>query len=217
MSCVIEKEIIVARYIGPKAKLARREGTDLFLKSARRSLDSKCKLDVKPGQHGRTSGARTSDFGNQLREKQKVKRMYGVLERQFRRYFAEADRQKGNTGETLLKLLESRLDNVVYRMGYGSTRAEARQLVSHKAITVNGNVVNIASYQVKAGDVVAVREKAKKQARIVESLSLAENIGFPIWVSVDAKKMEGTFKSMPDRSDIAHDVNESLIVELYSR
>jgi len=217
LSCVIEKEIIVARYIGPKAKLARREGTDLFLKSARRSLDSKCKLDVKPGQHGRTSGARTSDFGNQLREKQKVKRMYGVLERQFRRYFAEADRQKGNTGETLLKLLESRLDNVVYRMGYGSTRAEARQLVSHKAITVNGNVVNIASYQVKAGDVVAVREKAKKQARIVESLSLAENIGFPIWVSVDAKKMEGTFKSMPDRSDIAHDVNESLIVELYSR
>jgi small subunit ribosomal protein S4 len=217
LSCVIEKEIIVARYIGPKAKLARREGTDLFLKSARRSLDSKCKLDVKPGQHGRTSGARTSDFGNQLREKQKVKRMYGVLERQFRRYFAEADRQKGNTGETLLKLLESRLDNVVYRMGYGSTRAEARQLVSHKAITVNGNVVNIASYQVKAGDVVAVREKSKKQARIVESLSLAENIGFPIWVSVDAKKMEGTFKSMPDRSDIAHDVNESLIVELYSR
>ena len=207
----------MARYIGPKAKLARREGTDLFLKSARRSLDSKCKLDVKPGQHGRTSGARTSDFGNQLREKQKVKRMYGVLERQFRRYFAEADRQKGNTGETLLKLLESRLDNVVYRMGYGSTRAEARQLVSHKAITVNGNVVNIASYQVKAGDVVAVREKAKKQARIVESLSLAENIGFPLWVSVDAKKMEGTFKSMPDRSDIAHDVNESLIVELYSR
>ncbi|MBR7780846.1 30S ribosomal protein S4 [Undibacterium luofuense] len=207
----------MARYIGPKAKLARREGTDLFLKSARRSLDSKCKLDVKPGQHGRTSGARTSDFGNQLREKQKVKRMYGVLERQFRRYFAEADRQKGNTGETLLKLLESRLDNVVYRMGYGSTRAEARQLVSHKAITVNGNVVNIASYQVKAGDVVAVREKSKKQARIVESLSLAENIGFPIWVSVDAKKMEGTFKSMPDRSDIAHDVNESLIVELYSR
>lgn len=153
----------MARYIGPKAKLSRREGTDLFLKSARRSLDSKCKLDVKPGQHGAKSGARTSDFGNQLREKQKVKRMYGVLERQFRRYFAEADRQKGNTGETLLKLLESRLDNVAYRMGFGSTRAEARQLVSHKAFTVNGQVVNIASYQVKAGDVVAVREKAKKQ------------------------------------------------------
>ena len=207
----------MARYIGPKAKLSRREGTDLFLKSARRSLDSKCKLDSKPGQHGRTSGARTSDYGNQLREKQKVKRMYGVLERQFRRYFAEADRRKGNTGENLLKLLESRLDNVVYRMGFGSTRAEARQLVSHKAITVNGNVVNIASYQVKSGDVVAVREKAKKQARIVEAISLAEQSGMPSWVTVDGKKMEGTYKSMPDRSEIANDVNESLIVELYSR
>ena len=207
----------MARYIGPKAKLSRREGTDLFLKSARRSLDSKCKLDSKPGQHGRTSGARTSDYGNQLREKQKVKRMYGILERQFRRYFAEADRRKGNTGENLLKLLESRLDNVVYRMGFGSTRAEARQLVSHKAITVNGNVVNIASFQVKSGDTVAVREKAKKQVRIVESLSLAEQGGLPGWVSVDSKKMEGTYKSMPDRAEIANDVNESLIVELYSR
>ncbi|WP_151632721.1 30S ribosomal protein S4 [Noviherbaspirillum aerium] len=207
----------MARYIGPKAKLSRREGTDLFLKSSRRSLDSKCKLDSKPGQHGRTSGARTSDYGNQLREKQKVKRMYGILERQFRRYFAEADRRKGNTGENLLKLLESRLDNVAYRMGFGSTRAEARQLVSHKAFTVNGIVVNIASYQVKAGDVVAVREKAKKQARIIEALSLAEQGGLPSWVTVDAKKMEGTFKSMPDRSEIANDVNESLIVELYSR
>jgi len=207
----------VARYIGPKAKLSRREGTDLFLKSARRSLDSKCKLDSKPGQHGRTSGARTSDYGNQLREKQKVKRMYGILERQFRRYFAEADRRKGNTGENLLKLLESRLDNVAYRMGFGSTRAEARQLVSHKALSVNGNVVNIASYMVKPGDVVAVREKAKKQARILEALSLAEQSGMPSWVSVDAKKMEGTFKALPDRSEIANDVNESLIVELYSR
>jgi small subunit ribosomal protein S4 len=211
------KEILVARYIGPKAKLSRREGTDLFLKSARRSLDSKCKLDSKPGQHGRTSGARTSDYGNQLREKQKVKRMYGILERQFRRYFAEADRRKGNTGENLLKLLESRLDNVVYRMGFGSTRAESRQLVSHKAFTVNGIVVNIASYQVKSGDVIIVREKAKKQARIVEALSLAEQVGMPSWVAVDAKKMEGTFKSAPDRSEIANDVNESLIVELYSR
>ena len=207
----------MARYIGPKAKLSRREGTDLFLKSARRSLDSKCKLDVKPGQHGRTSGARTSDFGNQLREKQKVKHMYGVLERQFRRYFAEADRRKGSTGENLLKMLESRLDTVVYRMGFGSTRAEARQLVSHKALTVNGVVVNIASYLVKAGDVIAIREKAKKQARIQESLNLAESNGFPSWVAVDAKKLEGVFKSAPDRSDFAHDVNESLIVELYSR
>ena len=207
----------MARYIGPKAKLSRREGTDLFLKSARRSLDSKCKLDVKPGQHGAKSGARTSDFGNQLREKQKVKRMYGVLERQFRRYFAEADRRKGNTGETLLKLLECRLDNVCYRMGFGSTRAEARQLVSHKAFMVNEQVVNIASYQVKPGDVISVREKSKKQTRIVEALSLAEQIGMPSWVSVDSKKMQGVFKSAPDRSDIAADVNESLIVELYSR
>ena len=167
----------MARYIGPKAKLSRREGTDLFLKSARRSLDSKCKLDVKPGQHGAKSGARTSDFGNQLREKQKVKRMYGVLERQFRRYFADAERRKGNTGDNLMQLLESRLDNVVYRMGFGSTRAEARQLVSHKALTVNGEVVNIPSYKVKADDVVAVREKSKKQARIMESLSLAEQVG----------------------------------------
>ena len=207
----------MARYIGPKAKLSRREGTDLFLKSARRSLESKCKLDSKPGQHGRTSGARTSDYGNQLREKQKVKRMYGVLERQFRRYFAEADRRKGNTGETLLQLLESRLDNVVYRLGFASTRAEARQLVSHKAIVVNGGVANIPSYQVKVGDVVSVREKAKKQVRIAEALSLAEQSGFPMWISVDAKKMEGSLKTLPDRSDFNQEVNESLIVELYSR
>ena len=207
----------MARYIGPKAKLSRREGTDLFLKSARRSLESKCKLDSKPGQHGRTSGARTSDYGNQLREKQKVKRMYGVLERQFRRYFAEADRRKGNTGETLLQLLEARLDNVVYRLGFASTRAEARQLVSHKAIVVNGNVVNIPSYSVRVGDTVSVREKAKKQVRIAEALSLAEQSGFPMWVAVDAKKMEGSLKTLPDRSDYNQEVNESLIVELYSR
>ena len=207
----------MARYIGPKVKLSRREGTDLFLKSARRSADSKGKMDSKPGQHGRTSGVRTSDYGNQLREKQKVKRMYGILERQFRRYYTEANRRKGNTGETLLRLLETRLDNVVYRMGFGSTRAEGRQLVSHKAFTVNGIVVNIASYQVKPGDVIAVREKSKKQTRIVEALSLAEQVGMPSWVSVDSKKMEGTFQSIPERSDIAGDVNESLIVELYSR
>ncbi|TAM02146.1 MAG: 30S ribosomal protein S4 [Paraburkholderia sp.] len=207
----------MARYIGPKAKLSRREGTDLFLKSARRSLADKCKLDSKPGQHGRTSGARTSDYGTQLREKQKVKRIYGVLERQFRRYFAEADRRKGNTGENLLQLLESRFDNVVYRMGFASTRAEARQLVSHKALTLNGVVANVPSMQVKAGDIVAVREKSKKQARIVEALSLAEQGGMASWVAVDAKKFEGTFKSVPERSDIAGDINESLIVELYSR
>jgi small subunit ribosomal protein S4 len=207
----------VARYTGPKAKLSRREGTDLFLKSARRSLDSKCKLSVKPGQHGMRSGARLSDYGNQLREKQKVKRMYGVLERQFRRYFAEAERRKGNTGDNLMQLLETRLDNVIYRMGFGSTRAESRQLVSHQAFTVNGKVVNIPSYLVKPNDVVAVREKAKKQARIIESLSLAEQIGMADWVSVDSKKMEGQFKRIPDRSEFANDINESLIIELYSR
>ncbi len=207
----------MARYTGPKCKLSRREGTDLSLKSARRSLDSKCKLDSKPGQHGRTSGARTSDYGQQLREKQKVKRMYGVLEKQFRRYFAEASRRKGNTGETLLQLLESRLDNVVYRMGFGSTRAEARQLVSHKAILVNGKAVNIPSYSVKLNDVIAIREKSKTQARIVESVTLAEQMGFPLWVNVDAKKMEGSFKSIPERADLSQEINESLIVELYSR
>jgi small subunit ribosomal protein S4 len=207
----------VARYIGPKAKLSRREGTDLFLKSSRRSLDSKCKLDSKPGQHGRISGARTSDFGLQLREKQKVKRMYGVLEKQFRRYFAEAERRRGNTGENLLKLLESRLDNVVYRMGYATTRAEARQLVSHKAVTVNGDVVNIPSALVRPNDVVAIREKARKQARIQDALTLADQSGMPSWVSVDKNKMEGVFKAVPDRADLYSDINESLIVELYSR
>ena len=207
----------MARYLGPKAKLSRREGTDLFLKSARRSLSDKAKFDSKPGQHGRTSGQRTSDFGLQLREKQKVKRMYGVLERQFRRYFAEADRQKGNTGSNLLFILESRLDNVVYRMGFGSTRAEARQLVSHKAITINGKSVNIPSCMVKTGDVIAVREKSKKQNRVGEALQLAQQVGLPAWVDVNADKAEGVFKKVPDRDEFAADINESLIVELYSR
>jgi small subunit ribosomal protein S4 len=207
----------MARYIGPKCKLSRREGTDLFLKSARRSLDSKCKLDSKPGQHGRTSGARLSDYGLQLREKQKLKRMYGVLEKQFRKYFAEAERRRGNTGETLIQLLESRLDNVVYRMGFGSTRAEARQLVAHRAIEVNGHTADIPSMMIKAGDVVSIREKAKKQSRIKESMDLATDIGLPQWVEVDAAKMAGVFKQVPDRSDVARDVNESMVVELYSR
>ena len=207
----------MARYLGPKAKLSRREGTDLFLKSARRAISDKAKFESKPGQHGRTSGSRTSDFGLQLREKQKVKRMYGVLERQFRRYFAEAERRKGNTGTTLLLLLESRLDNVVYRMGFGSTRAEARQLVSHQGITVNGNVVNIPSYSVKVGDTVAVREKAKKQLRVQDSVKLAESVGIPAWVKVDAAKLEGVFTKTPDRDEFGAEINESLIVELYSR
>lgn len=206
----------MARYIGPTCKLARREGTDLFLKSARRALDTKCKLDSVPGQHGAKS-TRLSEYGQQLREKQKIRRIYGVLERQFRRYFREASRLKGSTGENLLKLLESRLDNVIYRMGFGSTRAEARQLVSHKAITVNGIVVNIPSYQVKAGDVLAIREKAKTQVRIAEALSLAESIGLPGWVAVDLKKMEGVYKSMPERSDLSSDINEQMVVEYYSK
>jgi small subunit ribosomal protein S4 len=207
----------VARYLGPKAKLSRREGTDLFLKSARRAISDKAKFESKPGQHGRTSGSRTSDYGIQLREKQKVKRMYGVLERQFRRYFAEAERRKGNTGENLLVLLESRLDNVVYRMGFGSTRAESRQLVSHKAVTVNGQVVNIPSYSVKAGDTIALRENAKKQLRVVDALKLAESIGLANWVSVDSTKMEGVFKKTPDRDEFGAEIKEALIVELYSR
>ncbi|MEO5695627.1 MAG: 30S ribosomal protein S4 [Burkholderiaceae bacterium] len=207
----------MARYLGPKGKLSRREGTDLFLKSARRPIGDKVKFDSKPGQHGRTSGSRTSDYGLQLREKQKVKRMYGILERQFRRYFAEAERRRGNTGANLLMLLESRLDNVVYRMGFGSTRAEARQLVSHKGITVNGAVVNIASFLVKAGDAVGVREKAKKQLRIVDSVKLAEGQGMPNWVTVDTSKLEGVFKKAPDRDEFGADIKEALIVELYSR
>ncbi len=207
----------MARYIGPKGKLARREGTDLYLKSARRPLADKVKLESKPGQHGRTSGSRTSDFGLQLREKQKVKRMYGLLERQFRRYFEEADRRRGNTGANLLSLLESRLDNVVYRMGFGSTRAEARQLVSHKAVMVNGQVVNIPSFSVKPGDTLSLRENARKQLRVTDALKLAESVGLPGWVQVDASKMEGVFKKAPDRDEFGADIKEALIVELYSR
>ena len=207
----------MARYLGPKCKLARREGTDLFLKSARRSLDSKCKLETKPGQHGVKSGMRQSDFGNQLREKQKLRRTYGILERQFRRYFQAAAKGKGSTGTNLLQLLESRLDNVVYRMGLGSTRAEARQLVGHGSITVNGKVLNVPSARVKAGDVIAATEKAKSQLRITASLELAEKVGFPSWVEVDVKKASGVFKGAPDRSEFGQDINESLVVELYSK
>jgi small subunit ribosomal protein S4 len=206
----------MARYIGPTCKLSRREGTDLFLKSGVRPLESKCKHETVPGVHGARRG-RLSDYGVQLREKQKVRRMYGVLEKQFRKYYIEAARVKGATGENLLQILESRLDNVVYRMGVGSTRAESRQLVSHKAITVNGGCVNVASYQVKAGDVIAVCEKAKKQLRVEAALKLAENRASVEWVDVNASKVEGTFKSQPDRSDLSSEINENLIVELYSK
>jgi small subunit ribosomal protein S4 len=206
----------MARYLGPKCKLSRREGTDLFLKSGVRTLDSKCKAEAVPGVHGARRG-RLSDYGLQLREKQKVRRTYGILERQFRSYYKEAARQKGATGEVLLQLLESRLDNVVYRMGYGSTRAEARQIVSHRQITVNGQSVNIPSYQVKEGDVVAVREKAKNQLRIKNALELAAQRAPVEWVEVDTAKMEGVFKALPERSDLSADINEHLIVELYSK
>ncbi len=206
----------MARYLGPKLKLSRREGTDLFLKSGVRAIESKCKIDTAPGQHGARK-PRLSDYGSQLREKQKVRRIYGILERQFRNYYKEANRLKGNTGENLLVLLEGRLDNVVYRMGFAATRAEARQLVSHKAIIVNGRVVNIPSFQVSVNDVVAVREKSKKQARIKASLELAEQREKPTWLEVDAAKMEGVFKRVPERSDLSADINEHLIVELYSK
>jgi small subunit ribosomal protein S4 len=206
----------MARYIGPKCKLSRREGTDLFLKSGVRALDSKCKAETQPGVHGARRG-RLSDYGLQLREKQKVRRMYGVLEKQFRGYYTEAARRKGATGENLLQLLECRLDNVVYRMGYGSTRSEARQIVSHRQITVNGESVNIPSYQVKAGDVVAVREKSKNQLRIKAALELAAQRAPVEWLEVDSAKMEGTFKSVPERADISSEINELLIVELYSK
>lgn len=207
----------MARYLGPKLKLSRREGGDLNLMSARRPFEDKVKdANTKPGQHGKVSGTRMSDYGNQLREKQKVKRIYGLLERQFRRYFKNAEAMRGNTGTNLLLLLESRLDNVVYRMGFASTRAEARQLVSHGAIAVNGNRVNIPSASVKPGDVVSIREKARKQARIAEALELAAG-SMPSWVAVDAKKFEGTFKNLPERQEFDPDVNEQLVVELYSR
>ena len=206
----------MARYLGPKLKLSRREGTDLFLKSGVRAIDTKCKIETIPGQHGARRG-RLSDYGVQLREKQKVRRIYGVLEKQFRNYYKQAARQKGNTGENLLQLLEQRLDNVVYRIGFASTRAEARQLVSHKAILVNGKVVNVPSFNVSADDVVSVREKAKKQARIVAALELADQREKPTWIEVDNKKMEGTFKRVPERTDLSADINEQLIVELYSK
>jgi small subunit ribosomal protein S4 len=206
----------MARYIGPKCKLSRREGTDLFLKSGVRSLEDKCKAESIPGQHGQRR-TRLSDYGVQLREKQKVRRMYGVLEKQFRNYYKEAARLKGATGENLLQLLESRLDNVVYRIGFGATRAEARQLVSHKAIQVNGKTVNIPSFQVAEGDVVAIREKSRNQLRIKSALDQAATRAPVEWIDVNIDKMEGVFKSKPDRDELSSEINESLIVELYSK
>lgn len=206
----------MARYIGPKCKLSRREGVDLELKSGIRALDSKCKLEQVPGQHG-ARRTRLTDYALQLREKQKVRRIYGVLERQFRNYYKKAASRKGSTGENLLQLLETRLDNVVYRSGFGSTRAEARQLISHKSIMVNGQLVNVASYAVKPDDVISVREKSKKQTRIQDALNLAKQKGIADWISLDDGKMEAVFKSVPERTDLPADINESLIVELYSK
>jgi small subunit ribosomal protein S4 len=207
----------MARYLGPKCKLSRREGTDLFLKSGIKPLESKCKLEVPPGGVKGDRRTRLSGYGVQLREKQKLRRMYGVLERQFRNYYTKAAGRPGSTGENLIRFLEGRLDNVVYRMGFATTRAEARQLVSHKAIEVNGDTVNVPSYQVSAGDVVAVREKSKAQARIAAALAIATQVGWPDWVEVDDKKFSGTLKALPDRDQILPDINENLVVELYSK
>ncbi|HLG52392.1 MAG TPA: 30S ribosomal protein S4 [Steroidobacteraceae bacterium] len=207
----------MARYLGPKCKLSRREGTDLFLKSGVKPLESKCKLEVPPGGIKGDRRTRLSGYGIQLREKQKLRRMYGVLERQFRTYYAKAAGHSGSTGENLLRFLESRLDNVVYRMGFAATRAEARQLVAHKAIEVNGATVNVASYQCQAGDLIAVREKARAQARIAAALAIATQVGLPEWVEVDDKKFAGTLKALPDRDQILPDINENLVVELYSK
>lgn len=207
----------MARYLGPKCKLSRREGTDLFLKSGVRSHEDKCHHDRAPGQHGAARKQKVSGYGTQLREKQKLRRIYGVLERQFANYFKKASQQKGSTGENLLQLLECRLDNVVYRMGFGSTRAEARQVVSHRCVTVNGAVVNIPSFQVSANDVIAVRESARKQQRIKDAIELAAQRPTVDWISVDAAKMEGVFKAAPVRDELPAEINESLVVELYSK
>ncbi len=206
----------MARYLGPTCKLSRREGTDLFLKSGIRPLESKCRAESIPGQHGQRR-SRLSDYGVQLREKQKVRRLYGVLEKQFRNYYKAAARRQGATGENLLQLLERRLDNVVYRMGFGSTRAEARQLVAHNCVLVNGTKASIPSYQVADGDVIGLRQKAKAQLRVQSALQLAAQRGEVEWVEVDANKMEGVFKGVPDRSDLPNEINENLIVELYSK
>ncbi|MCX7087460.1 MAG: 30S ribosomal protein S4 [Methylococcales bacterium] len=206
----------MARYLGPTCKLSRREGSDLLLKSRGKSLENKCKLEQRPGQHG-TKRTRNSDYALQLRAKQKIRRIYGILEKQFRNYYHNAAMKKGATGENLLNLLESRLDNVVYRMGFACTRSEARQLVSHKSILINDKLINIPSFQVSPGDVVSIREKAKKQQRIVDALGVTEQYGFPSWVDVNSKNMIAVFKSLPDRVDLGTDINEQLVVELYSK
>ena len=207
----------MAKFIGSKCKLMRREGTDLYLKSGTRSIETKCNLEKKPGQTGEGRRAKNSDYSLQLREKQKVKRIYGILEKQFRNYYKKAASKKGSTGENLLTMLESRLDNVVYRIGLGSTRSESRQLVNHKNIEVNGDVVNIPSYQVSPKDKISVRDNKKEQLRIKLAMSLAETRGFNDWIEVDTKNLKGTFMRIPERQELPSEINESLIVELYSK
>ena len=212
-----ECKVIMARYLGPNCKLSRREGTDLFLKSGIRPLEDKCKLNTPPGSRLGSRRERLSGYGVQLREKQKLRRMYGILEKQFRNYYKKAAKIKGSTGENLLKLLECRLDNMVYRMGFAVTRAEARQIVSHKTITVNSTVVNIPSYQVSANDEIGVIEKAQSQLRIKNAMKMATQLGICEWLQVDEKKFSGIVKSIPDREDILPDINENLVVEFYSK
>ena len=207
----------MARYLGPKCKLSRREGTDLFLKSGIKPIENKCKLNTIPGSRVGSRRERLSDYGIQLREKQKLRRMYGVLEKQFRNYYKKASKAKGSTGENLLKLLETRLDNMVYRMGFAVTRAEARQLVSHKAIIVNGSIINIPSYEISASDEISVTEKAQQQLRVKNAVNIASQLGISEWLSVDLKKLKGTVSSIPEREDILPDINENLVVEYYSK
>ena len=207
----------MARYLGPKCKLSRREGTDLFLKSGIKPIESKCKLNSIPGSKVGSRRERLSDYGNQLREKQKLRRMYGVMEKQFRNYYKKASKLKGSTGENLLKLLEARLDNMVYRMGFAVTRAEARQLVSHKSIMVNGRVINIPSYQVNASDEISVTDKGKEQLRVKNAVNISSQLGISEWLSVDQKKLKGVVNSIPEREDILPDIQENLVVEFYSK
>lgn len=206
----------MAKYIGPKLRLSRREGTDLQMKSGIRPIESKCKLETLPGQFGQRKG-RLSDYGLQMRMKQRIRRYYGVLERQFRKYYAQAERMRGSTGEQLLKILESRLDNVVYRMGFGATRAEARQLVNHGAVMVNGKRVTIPSYQVQPGDVIEIHEKSKSQLRIDAALELAQQRKQSDWLDVDVKQKRGTFKAYPEISELPVEFKVNLVVELYSK
>lgn len=206
----------MARYIGPKCRLARREKTDLGLKSGIRDLDTKCKFDRTPGQHWQRR-TRTTDYGNQLRMKQLIRRYYGVLEKKFRAYYKEADRLKGSTGDNLLRLLESRLDNVVYRMGFAVTRAEARQLVTHKSIVVNGSILNVPSYDVQPGDIITVRDKAKKQLRIIAAMDLAQQRETLSWIEVDSKALSGTYKAHPEADELPTEFKVNYVVELYSK